>query len=191
MNYSTIKTHDIANGPGVRVSLFVSGCRHHCRGCFNPETWDFHNGKLFTPEVMEEILNACDHKYITGLSLLGGEPFEPENAVSLLTLVSAFKKKFPEKTIWCYTGYRIDEIVAGKLKTWHSEYEMTEDELKVAKALLNYIDILVDGEFIMDKKDLKLRFRGSSNQRVLYAKKFMQTNNIVLWDDNTGIYMNI
>lgn len=163
MNYGTIKKCDIANGLGVRVSLFVSGCRHHCKGCFNPETWDFNYGKPYTEEVEMEILNLLDSKYITGFSLLGGEPFEPENQVVLVSLLKKIKEKFPEKDIWCYTGYLydVDLIEGGKAFT------------DVTKEMLSYIDTLVDGEFVEELKDITLKFRGSSNQRIIQREKFV------------------
>lgn len=163
MNYGTIKKCDIANGLGVRVSLFVSGCRHHCKGCFNPETWDFNYGKPYTEEVEMEILNLLDSKYITGFSLLGGEPFEPENQVVLVSLLKKIKEKFPEKDIWCYTGYLydVDLIEGGKAFT------------DVTKEMLSYIDTLVDGEFVEELKDITLKFRGSSNQRIIQREQFI------------------
>lgn len=176
MNYATIKFHDVANGPGVRVSLFVSGCTHHCKGCFNPETWDFGYGKPFTEEVMETILDACDHPYIRGLSLLGGEPFEPQNQAALLPLVTAFKERFPEKTVWCYSGYDYErDMLAGKLGSWHEVQKM-----------LSCLDVLVDGEFQMKNKDLRLRFRGSSNQRIIDVPKSLAADSVVLWDENSA-----
>ena len=178
MNYATIKYTDIANGIGVRVSLFVSGCRHHCRGCFNPETWDFCYGKPFTDEVMEDIMNACAPDYIEGLSLLGGDPFEPKNIPTVLRVAKEFKKRYPNKTIWCYTGYDFDkDVMAGKL----ADKETTAE-------LLSCIDILVDGEFHLEEKDLKLRFRGSSNQRVINVPdtllNYEKDGKIVHWDEN-------
>lgn len=172
MNYAAIKFHDVANGPGVRVSLFVSGCTHHCKGCFNPETWDFGYGHPFTEETIETILNACDHPYIRGLSLLGGEPFEPQNQAALLPLVRQFRERFPQKNIWCYSGYDFErDMMSGKLGDWHQ-----------VEKLLSQIDILVDGEFQMKFKDPRLRFRGSSNQRIIDVQKSLESDSIVLWD---------
>ncbi len=174
MNYATIKYHDVANGPGVRVSLFVSGCTHHCKGCFNPETWDFGYGQPFTEEVAEQILSGCDHSYIRGLSLLGGEPFEPDNQKALLPLLHAFRERFPDKNVWCYTGYDYErEILAGKVGEW-----------SVTREMLQLIDVLVDGEFHLEEKDLSLRFRGSSNQRIIDVPKSLKYDQIFWWDSH-------
>ncbi len=173
MNYAAIKTHDIANGPGVRVSLFVSGCTHHCKGCFNPETWNFNYGEPYTPEVEGRILEALTPWYIRGLSLLGGEPFEAQNQPALLGLVKQVKARYPDKTIWCYTGYDYErDILAGRLGDW-----------AVTGALLQYLDVLVDGEFVEAKKDLTLRFRGSSNQRVIDVQKSLEADQVIWWDE--------
>jgi anaerobic ribonucleoside-triphosphate reductase activating protein len=175
MNYATIKTHDIANGPGVRVSLFVSGCTHHCKGCFNPETWNFNYGEPYTPEVEEQIMEALSPWYIRGLSLLGGEPFEPQNQPALVELVKKVKRLYPEKTIWCYSGYDFEkDILAGRLGDWDTTNE-----------LIRHIDVLVDGEFVEAKKDLSLRFRGSSNQRVIDVPKSLEEDQVVLWKEET------
>lgn len=173
MNYATIKTHDVANGTGVRVSLFVSGCTHRCKGCFNAEAWDFEYGNPYTPEVEETILRALEPAYIKGLSLLGGEPFEPQNQPSVLNLCRRAKELYPDKTIWCYTGYDFEkDILAGKL----GDPEITD-------ALIHLIDVLVDGEFVEAKKDLKLRFKGSSNQRIINVPESLKLDEIVLWDN--------
>jgi anaerobic ribonucleoside-triphosphate reductase activating protein len=175
MNYATIKTYDVANGPGVRVSLFVSGCTHHCKGCFNAEAWDFHFGKPFTPEVEQQILDALSPWYIRGFSLLGGEPFEPQNQAALLPLMRRIRETYPEKTVWCYTGYDYErDLLAGQLGPW----EITQE-------LLSTIDILVDGEFHQEEKDLTLRFKGSRNQRIIDVKASMAADAIVLWDPNS------
>ncbi len=147
MNYGAIKKTDIANGLGVRVSLFVSGCRNHCKGCFQPETWDFSYGKLYTPETEEEIIEALRPSWIQGLSILGGEPMEPENEQALLPLVKRVRKECLNKDIWIYSGY---------------EYE----ELKM-REILRYVDVLVDGRYEERLRDPSLAFRGSSNQRIL------------------------
>ena len=172
MNYATIKKHDVANGTGIRVSLFVSGCTHRCKGCFNAEAWDFDYGNPYTPEVEEEILRALEPSYIKGLSLLGGEPFEPQNQPSVLNLCTRAKELYPDKTIWCYTGYDFEkDILAGKL----GDPEITD-------SLIHLIDVLVDGEFVEAKKDLKLRFRGSSNQRIIDVPASLYQDDVVLWD---------
>lgn len=164
MNYGTIKNYDIANGTGVRVSLFVSGCRHHCKGCFNSETWDFNYGNPYTKEVEAEILEALKPAYIQGFSLLGGEPFEPENQKELAGLLQKIKESYPEKNVWCYTGYLydVDLIPGGKVYTEYTD------------KMLACIDILVDGEFIEAEKDLTLEFRGSRNQRILHLDEIRQ-----------------
>jgi len=157
MNYGAIKEVDIANGPGVRVSLFVSGCRHHCKGCFQPETWSFTYGQEYTDETRDKILELLSAPYIEGLTLLGGEPFEPENQPRLCELVKLVKEKYPQKNIWCYTGYLydVDLIPGGKVYTQDTD------------GMLSGIDVLVDGEFVQELKDLTLVFRGSRNQRVI------------------------
>ena len=164
MNYGTIKNYDIANGTGVRVSLFVSGCRHHCKGCFNSETWDFNYGNPYTKEVEAEILEALKPAYIQGFSLLGGEPFEPENQKELAGLLQKIKESYPEKNVWCYTGYLydVDLIPGGKVYT---EYTVK---------MIACIDTLVDGEFIEAEIDLTLEFRGSRNQRILHLDEIRQ-----------------
>ena len=154
MNYADIKKVDVANGPGVRVSLFVSGCTHRCEGCFNPETWDFDYGSPFGEAEADRILGLLAPEHIRGLSLLGGEPFEPANQGPVLELVERVRKELPGKTVWCYSGYRFEELAAGKVGD-HS------------RSLLEGLDVLVDGPFVQAKKDLGLRFRGSNNQRII------------------------
>lgn len=160
MNYGNIKECDIANGPGVRVTLFVSGCRHHCKGCFNSETWDFNYGKPFTEETAGMILKLLEPSYIQGFTVLGGEPFEPENQPAVAKLLKKIRKTYPQKDIWCYSGYLydVDMQPGGGVYT-----EYTQEILK-------QLDVLVDGEFVEAKKDLTLIFRGSSNQRLLKMK---------------------
>ena len=160
MNYGNIKSYDIADGTGVRVSLFVSGCRHHCKGCFNAPTWDFNYGKPFTRETQDKILDLLAPSYIEGFSLLGGEPFEPENQPVLAELLEEIRRTFPDKSIWCYSGYLLDK----DMQPGGAVY--TED----TKEMLRQIDVLVDGEFVEAKKDLTLIFRGSSNQRIMCLK---------------------
>lgn len=173
MNYGTIKKHDIANGPGVRVSLFVSGCTHHCPGCFNQETWDFNYGKLFDSDVINEILEALQPSYIHGFTLLGGEPFEYNNQIGVLPLLKEIKNRFPNKDIWCYTGYDFEKDILGSMA---EKWQETRD-------MLSCIDVLVDGEFVEAKKDLALRFRGSANQRIIRVQDSLRENQVVLWDD--------
>ena len=161
MNYSAIKPCDIANGEGVRVSLFVSGCTHHCKGCFNPSTWDFAAGEPFTPEVEERILSLLAPDYIQGLSLLGGEPFEPQNQSVLAPFVHRVRERLPEKDVWCYTGCVLEQDLLASTR-WRTA--VTDD-------LLSMIDVLVDGPFVESLKDISLPFRGSSNQRILRLKQ--------------------
>ena len=176
MNYATIKNFDIANGPGVRVSLFVSGCTHHCPGCFNEVAWDFQYGEPFTQETIDKILEYLKPEHIAGLTLLGGEPFEPENQPAILKLLRQVKEKYPNKTIWAFSGYLLDKhILAKKLGPW-----------EITREYLSYLDVLVDGPFVQDKKDLTLRFRGSSNQRIIRVPESLETGSIVLWEDWQG-----
>jgi len=168
MNYSNIKYIDTADGPGVRVSLFVSGCRNHCKGCFNEVTWDFNYGEPFTEIEENEILEACDKEYISGLTLLGGEPLEPENQKGILNLVLKFKERFPEKNIWMYTGYVLEkDLLPGQRK--HVD--------GVTGLILDSIDTLVDGPFILAERNLSLKFRGSNNQRILDKDKIKELRN--------------
>lgn len=170
MNYAAIKKTDTANGPGIRVSLFVSGCTHHCKGCFNSETWDFKYGEPYTDEVQEEILDALGKSYISGLSLLGGEPMEPANRPTVLALVKEARRRYPQKDIWCYTGYTFEK----DLLVW-----MKEGKTEVAE-LLEYMDVLVDGEFVEEKKNLRLPFRGSENQRLIDVRTTLKTGKVSL-----------
>lgn len=176
MNYAAIKNCDIANGPGVRVSLFVSGCTHHCKGCFNAVAWDFNYGEPFTEDTVGLLLQLLKPDHVKGVTLLGGEPFEPENQPALLDFLQKMKAVYPDKTVWAYSGYLFDKhILPCKL-----------GEPEVTKKLLNYVDVLVDGPFIEEKKDLMLRFRGSSNQRLIDVKKSMAAGTVVLWEDWQG-----
>ncbi len=176
MNYAEIKNCDIANGPGVRVSLFVSGCTHRCKGCFNEIAWDFNYGKPFTQETIDSILEMLQPDYIKGLTLLGGEPFEPENQPAILELLRQLKTKYPEKSVWAFSGYLFDkDILAGRLGPW-----------EITKEYLGYLDVLIDGPFVMEKKDLSLRFRGSSNQRIIDVPASLKSGEIVLWEDWQG-----
>ncbi len=171
MNYAEIKKTDIANGEGVRVSLFVSGCRRHCKNCFNKVTWDFAYGKPFTEETQQELLAALAPSYITGLTLLGGDPMEPENQRALLPFVRKVRACLPEKTIWCYTGYTYAD---GGIEEEQANCEVT-------KEFISLLDVLVDGRFIEELKDIRLVFRGSSNQRVIDVKRSLESGNIVLY----------
>lgn len=172
MYYATIKEVDIANGTGVRVSLFVSGCTHHCPECFNEVAWDFHYGEEFSQETIDYILNALKPTHINGLSLLGGEPMEPSNQQGLLPLLKQMHEMYPSKDVWCYTGYLFEDLQkGGKVHT-----DITDE-------LLNYIDILVDGPFILAEKNIRLKFRGSNNQRIIDVKKTLAEKTIILWDE--------
>ena len=176
MNYATIKNCDIANGPGVRVSLFVSGCTHKCKGCFNEVAWDFHYGEPFTQETVNKLLQMLAPDYVKGLTLLGGEPFEPANQPEIVSFLRQVKEKYPEKTVWAFSGYLFDkDILAGKLGPW-----------SVTGEYLSYLDVIVDGPFVQEKKDLSLRFRGSSNQRIIDVQASLRANEIVLWEDWQG-----
>ena len=173
MNYATIKNCDIANGPGVRVSLFVSGCTHRCPGCFNEVAWDFDYGEPFTQETIDSIINMLRPAYIRGLTLLGGEPFEPQNQSAIVELLRQVKRELPEKSIWAFSGYLFDkDILSGRLGDT-SEY-------------VSYLDVLVDGPFIEAKKNLSLRFRGSENQRLIDVPASLAAGEIVLWKDWQG-----
>ena len=177
MNYAEIKNLDIANGPGLRVSLFVSGCTHHCKGCFNPESWDFNYGQPFTEATEEELLKLLENEHIRGLSLLGGEPFEPANQAVLAPFLQRVKAKFLYKDVWCYSGYNFEQdMLTGNLGPW----EITEQ-------MLNCIDVLVDGEFVIELKNPNLRFRGSANQRVILVQESLKEDRIVQWDDGEGL----
>lgn len=172
MNYATIKPFDVANGPGVRVSLFVSGCTHRCKGCFNEEAWDFNYGEEFTEKQEKEILEAMKPAYIKGFSLLGGEPFEPRNQAVLAPFLEKIKKEYPDKDIWCYSGYDFEkDLLTGRL----CDFSITD-------RMLSQIDILVDGKFVEELKNLKLRFKGSENQRIIDVKKSREESRVILWE---------
>ena len=167
MNYCQIKKTDIANGPGVRVSLFVSGCRHHCKGCFNPETWDFAYGKPFDAVAQEEVLRLLAPDYITGLTLLGGDPLEVENTAALIPFVTQVRRRYPHKSIWCFTG----DVYENLLKRTD------------ARELLSCVDVLVDGPFVESQKNIMLRFRGSENQRLIDVKKSFAAGKAIEWTE--------
>lgn len=171
MYYGEIKKTDIANGEGVRVSLFVSGCTHRCEGCFNPETWNFCYGREFTQETEKELLNALSPDFINGLTLLGGEPFEPQNQRALVPFLKKVREQYPHKNIWCYTGYLFDEEL---LKDSRARCEVTDE-------MLSMIDVLVDGEFRQELKNITLKFRGSENQRIINVKKSLEAGETVLY----------
>ena len=171
MNYGEIKTTDIANGIGVRTSLFVSGCTHHCKGCFNPDTWDYNYGRTFTKEVEDEIIESLKPAYVSGLTILGGEPMEVANQRALRPFLQRVRTLLPNKTIWIYSGYLYEELTDKDNKRCHG------DDTEV---ILSLIDVLVDGEFMLDLKDITLKFRGSSNQRIIDVKKTLETGKIVL-----------
>lgn len=173
MNYAELKTHDIANGPGVRVSLFVSGCSHHCKGCFNEIAWDYNYGQNFTDETIEYIIGELRPDYIRGLTLLGGEPMDPRNQSGVLKLLQALKKTLPQKDVWCYSGYVFEKDILG----WMA------DACPEALPILRYIDVLVDGPFIEEKKDISLRFKGSSNQRIIDVRESLKKGETILWRD--------
>ena len=169
MHYGNIKKLDIANGEGIRTSLFVSGCRNHCEHCFQPETWDFHYGRPFSDETAEEVITSLAPVYVDGLTVLGGEPFEPENQRELVCFLRRVRKLCPEKSIWCYSGYTLEELRG----TGHPHCEVTEE-------MLELIDVLVDGRFVERLKNLSLRFRGSSNQRVIDLKRTLEEGSVAL-----------
>lgn len=176
MNYATIKDCDIANGPGVRVSLFVSGCTHRCKGCFNEVAWDFDYGTPFTQETVDAILKMLAPAHIKGITLLGGEPFEPRNQPAIVDLLRCVKEKYPDKSVWAFSGYLFDkDILSGRLGPW----EITQE-------YLSYLDVLVDGPFVEARKDLNLRFHGSSNQRIIDVPASLQAGEVVLWEDWQG-----
>lgn len=173
MYFSEVKSCDIANGPGVRVSLFVSGCTHHCKGCFNEMTWDFGYGRPFTEQDEDAILQMLEPDYITGLTLLGGEPFEYVNQKGLLPFLRRVRGTFPHKSIWCYTGYTFERDILNGFCMEHDE----------TRELLRYLDVLVDGKFIEAQKNISLRFRGSENQRILLVQESLARGRVILWDE--------
>ena len=173
MNYAEIKNCDIANGPGVRVSLFVSGCTHRCPGCFNEVAWDFGYGREFTQQTVDQLLKLLSAPHIRGLTLLGGEPFEPENQGAVVDLLRQMKAAMPGKTVWAYSGYLFDR-------------DMLSGRLGDLKEYLSYVDVLVDGPFVLAQKDMGLRFRGSRNQRLIDVKKSLAAGEVVLWEDWQG-----
>ena len=164
MRYNKIRKMDIADGPGVRGSIFFQGCAFHCKNCFNPETWDFKGGKEFTDETIEEVLNLCDKEFISGLSLLGGEPMHPTNIEGSTKLARMFKERFPEKNIWTWTGFLFDEYLKDK-------------------EIVKYLDVVVDGQFKDELRNPNLKWKGSANQRVIDVQKSLKKGEVVLWED--------
>lgn len=171
MNYGAIKKCDIANGVGVRTVLFVSGCTHHCKGCFQPETWNFDYGEKYTKETEDEIIESLRPNYVDGITLLGGEPFEPENQRELVKLLRRIKKELPQKTVWSFSGYTYEELTGDSRAV-----------CEVTNEMLSMLDVLVDGEFVEAKRNISLRFRGSENQRLIDMNKTRKEGKIVLWD---------
>ncbi len=172
MRYGNIKKCDIANGVGVRTVLFVSGCTHHCKGCFQPETWDFSYGEPYTTETEDEIIESLRPSHVNGLTLLGGEPFEPQNQRALIGLLRRIRRELPEKTIWGFSGYTWEELIGES----RARCEVTDE-------MLSMLDVLVDGEFVEEKRNISLRFRGSENQRLIDVPKTRAAGHIVLWDE--------
>ena len=174
MHYGLIKKFDIANGEGIRTTLFVSGCRNRCKGCFQPETWAFDYGKPYDAEAEREILESLGNPSVRGVTILGGEPMEPENQLELLPLLRKVKEYYPEKNVWLFTGNLYEELCG--------EVGAHEKCLPITRELLSYVDILVDGRFVEEEKRLGLRFRGSLNQRIIDMNKTRETGSIVIWD---------
>ncbi len=173
MHYGNIKNYDIADGEGVRVTLFCSGCTNRCEGCFQPETWDFCYGKEYTKETEDQLIQMLTNPNIQGLTLLGGDPFEPSNQRTLITLLRRVKQELPTKDVWAYTGFVYEQdLLEGQRK--HTE---------VTDEMLSYIDVLVDGPFVIDKKDISLYFRGSTNQRVIDMPKTLKSGNVVIYHE--------
>lgn len=177
MNVATIKWYDISNGPGVRVSLYVSGCRNHCKGCFNPETWDFGYGEPFTEETEKKIIEGLKPDYIRGFTLLGGDPFEPENSKVLAPFMKKLREAYPDKSFWCFTGYDYErDLLTGK-----------QGNIDDVMDILNTLDVLVDGRFVEAQKDLNLRFKGSSNQRTILVQKSLKADEVILWNNEDDV----
>lgn len=172
MNYADIKQYDVANGPGVRVSIFVSGCTHYCKGCFNEEAWDFNYGKPFTEETIQTVLDYMKPSYVKGLTVLGGEPMEPQNQPAVLALLKKVKEVYPEKSIWMFSGYDYEKDMLGQM--WET--------LPETKEILSCLEVLVDGEFVEELKNLSLRFKGSSNQRTILVQESLTAGEVVLYN---------
>lgn len=174
MNYADIKQYDVANGPGIRVSVFVSGCTHYCKGCFNKEAWDFNFGKPFTEDTIEEIIKYMAPSYVKGLTVLGGEPMEPQNQPSVAALLKRVKEVYPEKSVWLFSGYDFEKDILGRMK----------NGLPETAEILSCLEVLVDGEFVEELKNLSLRFKGSSNQRTILVQESLKSGKVVLYDLN-------
>lgn len=172
MNYADIKQYDVANGPGVRVSVFVSGCTHYCKGCFNEEAWDFNYGRPFTEETIQTVIQYMEPSYVKGLTVLGGEPMEPQNQPAVLALLKRVKEVYPEKSIWLFSGYDYEKDMLGHM--W--------EELPETKEILSCLEVLVDGEYVEELKNLSLRFKGSSNQRTILVQESLNSGKVVLYD---------
>jgi len=172
MNYAEIKTCDIANGPGVRTSLFVSGCTHRCQNCFNEIAWDFNYGNPFTKETEDYILETLKPDYIKGLTLLGGEPMEHVNQIGLLPFIRRVKEMYPQKSIWCFTGYTFETDILDRMC---KEYAETAE-------LISYFDVIVDGKFVQELRNLMLKFRGSENQRIIKVQESLKEGKTILWE---------
>lgn len=172
MNYADIKQYDVANGPGVRVSVFVSGCTHCCKGCFNKEAWDFDYGMPFTEETIETVLKYMEPSYVKGLTVLGGEPMEPQNQTAVLAMLKRVKEVYPEKSVWMFSGYDYETDILGRM--WK--------EVPETKEILSYLEVLVDGKFVEELKNLSLRFKGSSNQRTILVQESLDAGQVVLYD---------
>lgn len=175
MHYGAIKNRDIANGSGVRVTLFVSGCRNKCKGCFQPETWDFDYGNEFTKETEDELISLMEPSYIQGLTILGGDPFEPENQRALLPFILRLRRECPSKDIWMFSGYTFEELMGDNP---HCSVEVT-------KEILQNIDVLIDGRFVENLRNLSLQFRGSSNQRIIDVRKTLASGEVTLWSEKS------
>ena len=178
MYFCNIKKTDVADGPGVRTTLFVSGCTHHCRECFQPETWDFFYGEPFTEETQQELIDSLKPAYVAGLTLLGGEPFEPDNQRALVPFLRKVRELFPQKSIWAYSGYLFEELAGQKPESGRARCEVTDE-------MLSLIDVLVDGEFVAEKKNISLRFRGSENQRLIKVAESLESGKIIRWEDGS------
>ena len=172
MNYADIKQYDVANGPGVRVSIFVSGCTHYCKGCFNEEAWDFNYGQPFTEETIQTVLDYMKPSYVKGLTVLGGEPMEPQNQPAVAELLKRVKEVYPEKSIWLFSGYDFEKDMLGRMSK----------EIPETKEILSCLEVLVDGEFVEELKNLSLRFKGSSNQRTILVQESLAAGEVVLYD---------